>query len=151
VRELRNLVERVVARRHGTVVEPTDLPEDLFTVSRSPVPAAPIVAGPETLFMAMVTGGESFWSVVYRPFMERDLTRQGLKKIIGLGLERTRGNYRSLVELFNMSRDDYKRFLNFLRKHDCQLPFHSYRTMKTMPPTAREPVRFEDARLRRGA
>jgi len=22
---------------------------------------------------------------------------------------------------------DYKRFLNFLRKHDCQLPFKEYR------------------------
>jgi hypothetical protein len=26
-----------------------------------------------------------------------------------------------------MAPNDYKRFLNFLRKHDCQLPFKEYR------------------------
>jgi hypothetical protein len=26
-----------------------------------------------------------------------------------------------------MESRDYKRFLNFLRKHDCQLPFKEYR------------------------
>ena len=39
----------------------------------------------------------------------------------------TSGSYRVLVELFNMAPGDYKRFLNFLRKHDCQLPFKAYR------------------------
>jgi hypothetical protein len=29
--------------------------------------------------------------------------------------------------MFNMEAHDYKRFLNFLRKHDCQLPFKEYR------------------------
>jgi hypothetical protein len=31
------------------------------------------------------------------------------------------------LRLFNMEAGDYKRFLNFLRKHDCQLPFKEYR------------------------
>jgi hypothetical protein len=26
-----------------------------------------------------------------------------------------------------MDQNDYKRFLNFLRKHDCQLPFKEFR------------------------
>jgi hypothetical protein len=26
-----------------------------------------------------------------------------------------------------MEARDYKRFLNFLRKHDCQIPFKEYR------------------------
>jgi hypothetical protein len=26
-----------------------------------------------------------------------------------------------------MEQGDYKRFLNFLRKHDCQVPFKEYR------------------------
>jgi hypothetical protein len=29
--------------------------------------------------------------------------------------------------MFNMDQNDYKRFLNFLRKHDCQLPFKEFR------------------------
>jgi hypothetical protein len=29
-----------------------------------------------------------------------------------------------------MPRDDYKRFLSFLRKHDCQVPFHAFRGVR---------------------
>ena len=42
-------------------------------------------------------------------------------------LEEARGNYKIVARLFNMEARDYKRFLNFLRKHDCQLPFKEYR------------------------
>jgi hypothetical protein len=34
-----------------------------------------------------------------------------------------------MVELFNMPAEDYKRFLSFLRKHDCLLPFQRFRTV----------------------
>ena len=43
------------------------------------------------------------------------------------GLEEARGNYRIVARLFNLEARDYKRFLNFLRKHDCQLPFKEFR------------------------
>ena len=77
----------------------------------------------------MIKQGESFWSVVYPIFMSRDLTRTDLRRIIQIGLETTNGNYRLLVELFNMSTQDYKRFLSFLRKHDCHLPFQRFRAV----------------------
>jgi hypothetical protein len=32
-----------------------------------------------------------------------------------------------VARLFNMDAGDYKKFLNFLRKHNCQLPFKDYR------------------------
>jgi hypothetical protein len=32
-----------------------------------------------------------------------------------------------VARLFNLEPNDYKRFLNFLRKHECQLPFKEYR------------------------
>ena len=51
----------------------------------------------------MIKQGESFWSAVYPIFMSRDLTRTDLRRIIQIGLETTNGNYRLLVELFNMS------------------------------------------------
>ncbi len=127
VRELRNIVERVVVRRRGGIIEAADLPHEVLDVKEKAAPAATAASQANMLFMTMVKGGESFWTVVYRPFMARDLTRQELQKIVGQGLERTRGNYRSLVELFNMPSDDYKRFLNFLRKHQCHLPFQHFR------------------------
>jgi hypothetical protein len=42
-------------------------------------------------------------------------------------LEEARGNYKIVARLFNMDKGDYKRFLHFLRKHDCQLPYKEYR------------------------
>src|SRR3712207_7843060 len=38
-----------------------------------------------------------------------------------------RSSYKHLVQLFHMEADDYKRFLNFLRKHDCHVPFQPFR------------------------
>ena len=81
------------------------------------------------MYDRMTHGRESFWTVVYEPFMLRDMTREDLRAIVSRGLEQTRGSYRILVELFGMSPGDYKRFLNFLRKHDCQVPFQRFRTL----------------------
>ena len=79
------------------------------------------------MFDRIVTGAESFWSVVYGPFMTRDLTRDDVRHIVRRGLQRTHGNYAGLMRAFNMAPEDYKRFLNFLRKHQCQLNFHPFR------------------------
>jgi hypothetical protein len=44
------------------------------------------------------------------------------------GLASTGGNYRLLVELFGMPASDYKRFLSFLRKYQCHVPFQQFRS-----------------------
>jgi hypothetical protein len=49
-------------------------------------------------------------------------------------LAQTRGNYKVLADLFNMSNPgDYKRFLNFLRRHGCEVPFQPFRAVKGQP------------------
>ena len=70
----------------------------------------------------MVSAGESFWDAVHGLFMARDLTRADLKALLRRGLAQTGGNYKILVDLFNMPPGDYRRFLSFLRKHECYLP-----------------------------
>ena len=70
---------------------------------------------------------ESFWTAVYPLYMNREITRGNVRDLVHKGLEESRGNYKILLRLFNMETRDYKRFLNFLRKHDCQLPFKEYR------------------------
>ena len=82
----------------------------------------------DALFDSMVNDRESFWSVVYGPFMSRDLTREDVRTIVRKGLERTSGNYKVMIELFNMPATDYKRFLGFLRKYHCHMPFQQFRT-----------------------
>jgi transcriptional regulator with GAF, ATPase, and Fis domain len=136
VRELRNVVERLVLKAQGTTVELCDLPAEITGLScrRAAAEAEPGVdaraAAIDAQSMAdlMLVGGVSFWSAVYPSFMSRDLTRSELRKIVQIGLESTGGNYRMLVERFNMPADDYKRFLQFLRRHDCQLSFQSFRS-----------------------
>jgi DNA-binding NtrC family response regulator len=133
VRELKNVVERIVIRHQNGEVDRADLPLEVLRSVPAPVavPAAPAKtsrAVSETLFDQMVTGRQSFWSVVYAPFISRDLTRDDLRAIVRKGLEQTSGNYRVLVELFNMPQDDYKRFLGFLRKYQCHVPFQEFRS-----------------------
>jgi hypothetical protein len=69
----------------------------------------------------MVSGGESFWSAVYEPFVSRELTRDDLRAVVGMGLVRTEGNYKRLLQVFNMAPIDYRRFLCCLRKHHCHV------------------------------
>jgi len=131
VRELKNAAERMVIRSTGTIGL-ADLPKEI-SGRRIETPASaaerPAVLLADTLFERMTVGGESFWSVVYEPFMSRDLTRQDLRAVISRGLEHTRGSYKLLVQLFNLQPDDYKRLLSFLRKYECQLPFQKFRSV----------------------
>jgi len=145
---LKNIVERIVLKATGPVVTLADVPAD---VTRALNGRAPGQAGAATdlpprssqaqeLASLMFDGGESFWAAVYPLFVARDLTRADLRTIVQTGLERTNGNYRMLVELFNMPSGDYKRFLSFLRKHDCHLPFQRFRAVPARLQSASAPV-----------
>jgi hypothetical protein len=70
----------------------------------------------------MVEGREPFWSAVHSPFMTRDLTRSDVREIVAKGFQ-TAGNYKSVARLFNLPPLDYKRFMNFLRTHGCDVRF----------------------------
>jgi hypothetical protein len=47
--------------------------------------------------------------------------------VVRRGLEASRGNYRIVARLFGIEPRGYKRFLSFLRKQECQLPFKEFR------------------------
>jgi transcriptional regulator with PAS, ATPase and Fis domain len=130
VRELKNVVERLVIRARSGEIRRDDLPLEVLRAAPVAVVANGAATRPaaDVLFERLVNGGESFWSCVYAPFMSRDLTRDDLRAIVRKGLERTSGNYKVMVELFNMPADDYKRFLGFLRKYQCHMPFQQFRS-----------------------
>ena len=123
-------MERLTVRHTGapTTITHAELPHEIRRhVEIAPIAASPRASACETLFRQIVEDRQSFWAVVYAPFMLRDLTRDDLRTLVGAGLQRTSGSYRELVELFNMPPADYKRFLNFLRKHQCHMPFQQFR------------------------
>jgi transcriptional regulator with GAF, ATPase, and Fis domain len=136
VRELKNVIERTVLKAPGSLVRREDLPADIVRAAKGAPSTLTADGTPHQtqrahqaveLLGVMASRRESFWSLVYPQFMARDLTRGELRALVQLGLEQTNGSYRALVELFNMPATDYKRFLGFLRKHDCHLPFQPFR------------------------
>jgi transcriptional regulator with PAS, ATPase and Fis domain len=131
VRELKNVAERIVLRNRAPMLDVTDLPTE---IQRPPQPAGAVRSAADDLFDRLVTHRDDFWTLVYPAFMQRDLTRADLRALVRHGLEQTGGNYKILAQLFNMPAGDYKRFLNFLRKHDCQVPFQPFRTARPERP-----------------
>jgi transcriptional regulator with PAS, ATPase and Fis domain len=131
VRELRNLAERLTVRAvDRPTVTVADLPKDIGGGLAAPAGGGGADAQREraaALLQGMLQQGQSFWTVVHRPFMARDLTRADVGAVVAEGLELTNGSYKQLVKLFNIPPDDYKPFLSFLRKHECHVPFQQYR------------------------
>ena len=129
VRELENVIERLLVTAPVDVVTVRDLPLELQSPRHLSVrpkhERRRTVA--DDLFKKLVDERESFWTTVYPLYMQREITRGNMRDLVRKGLEEARGNYKIVARMFNMEPRDYKRFLNFLRKHDCQLPFKEYR------------------------
>src|SRR4026209_876284 len=129
VRELENVIERLVVTVSGSTIGVEHLSSEIRAYD-------PIMLRPkrerrrtvaDDLYKRMIEQHESFWTAVYPLFMDREITRANVREVVRRGLEEARGNYKIVARLFNMEARDYKRFLNFLRKHDGQIPFKEYR------------------------
>jgi DNA-binding NtrC family response regulator len=142
VRELRNVAERLILKCRTGVIDRDLLPAEVLgggkrlaqVATADKAGQAGVVSPHQIMFERLTREGLSFWSEVYEPFMARDLTRHEVRELIRLGLEHTRGNYKMLVTSFNMPPEDYKKFLNFLRKYQCHVPFQRFRMMPTGVP-----------------
>jgi DNA-binding NtrC family response regulator len=129
VRELQNLVERLAVTCQREIALPEDLPPEIrllpFGTYKPRRERRRTVS--DELYQKLVESGESFWTAVYPLYMNREITRGNLRDLVKKGLQEARGNYRIVVRLFNMDSGDYKRFLNFLRTHECQVSFKEFR------------------------
>jgi transcriptional regulator with PAS, ATPase and Fis domain len=129
VRELVNLIERLTVTCTEPVATVDDLPPAMCEQNATELrPSRERRRTPaDQLFHRLTKDGESFWLSVYPLYMERKITRETLREVIRQGLLEARGNYRIVARIFNLQAGDYKRFLSFLRKHDCNLPFQEFR------------------------
>jgi transcriptional regulator with PAS, ATPase and Fis domain len=129
VRQVENVIERLVVTGRHEIVQVDDLSPEIRAPGQSGMrprrERRKTIA--DELFKKLVDERESFWSAVYPLYMNREITRSNVRELVHKGLEEARGNYKIVLRIFNMEPSDYKRFLNFLRKHDCQLPFKEYR------------------------
>ena len=129
VRELENVIERLVVTGRSDAILPEELPMEVrmhSNVSLRPKRERRRTVA-DDLYKRLTEERESFWATVYPLYMEREITKGNVRDLVRKGLEEARGNYKIVARIFNMEQRDYKRFLNFLRKHDCQVPFKEYR------------------------
>lgn len=68
-------------------------------------------------FSKMADAGESFWEVVRKPFLDRDIDRLQVQMIVQLGLNTSGGSYKHLLPHFQVEDDEYLKFMDFLRHH----------------------------------
>ncbi len=158
VRELENLVESAFFLAQGKEVQLHDFPPEVIGEPRpspdvqsrkQPLPAAkekPSISSPvslsykdeegdaEQLYRKMKEEGISFWKAVKEPFMRRELSKELVREIIKHGLQDSRGRYRDLMTLFHLEDSDYTVFMNFLRKHGCQVDYRPYRQQAPSRP-----------------
>jgi transcriptional regulator with PAS, ATPase and Fis domain len=134
VRELRNVVERLLVRGKDAPISPADLPGEIVERAQPPESAPSAPDRGSALYDRIVFDQESFWSLVYEPFMQRDLTRDDLRALIAKGLHETRGSYTNLIRLFHLDPADYKRFLNFLHKHGCHVAVKRFKSAPFRSP-----------------
>ncbi len=118
VRQLISVVTTGYAMADDDTIEPGDFATVLDRDATAPI--APTPDSPDALFHRLVRRGESFWEIVYEPFMERNLNRTQVRELIRKGLDGADHNSRNVLQLFGMPATDYQRFMDFLRHHDLK-------------------------------
>ena len=67
----------------------------------------------ESVFRDAVEGRMDFWTSV------ENLSRRDLTALIRFGLARTSGSYKELAELLHIGVEDYRGWMDFLRRKNC--------------------------------
>lgn len=152
VRELENLVESAFYMAQQVEIQVVDFPPEISQLEGKP--GAPEVASPihavedslrpilapsiseqsseekgqaMVLFRQMKQEKVSFWKVVKEPFMKREISKELVREVVKLGLEESKGRYKDLLEPFHLQVTEYTVFMNFLKKHSCQVDYKPYR------------------------
>ena len=124
VRELRNAVEHAVCQTDAEVIPVEALPE----IVRAAANTILLQHDRRSRTARREDGrGRCLWDHVHPLFVSRDITRNDLRE---LGTPRSREcarQTRTLLTLFGIDANDYKRFLNFLAAHDCVVDFRLFR------------------------
>lgn len=119
VRELQNALERAFFSARGSVIT------EILIEGR--VPETPTTDEVAIWFKELAAGRKDFWSAVHSRYKKRDISREKVIALVDLGLRSTRGSYKTMASMFNLKANEYRRFMDFLRRNDCLLDFRPYR------------------------
>ncbi len=100
VRELENVIERLVVTGRTEGVMPESLPMEIrmqqAIALRPKKERRRTVA--DDLYKKLTEQRESFWTVVYPLYMQREITRGNVRDLVRKGLEDARGNYKIVAQ-----------------------------------------------------
>lgn len=68
----------------------------------------------------------TFWSAVRDPYLDREMNRAQVQKIVERGLAESGGSYKRALKAFGLSDGEYLKFMDFLRHHRLK-PTHRTR------------------------
>jgi two-component system response regulator AtoC len=121
VREIENVVDLGYCLAEDELIGPEAF-EEMISSSENASGTSPYsedqIAG--HLYREMVEDEKSFWEVIRKPYMNRDLNRAQVKAVMRRGLRDTGGSYKQLLKVFSVEDDNYLKFMDFLRHHDLK-------------------------------
>ncbi len=118
VRELVSVTTAGYALSDGDRIEPRDFFDHLEQESR---PAGSEV---DELYRRLCRESGDFWQLVQEPFLDRELSRKEVRRIVSRGLRDARGSYRRLLGVWRIPSESYQKFMDFLRHHRLK-PTHT--------------------------
>jgi transcriptional regulator with GAF, ATPase, and Fis domain/Tfp pilus assembly protein PilF len=117
VRELQNAIERAYFLSKGNLIHDISV-EDRIAANQDQV---------QVWFKDLTEGRKDFWKTVHDGYKRRDITRDKVLALVDLGLRSSGGSYADLASKFHLKRNEYRRFMDFLRRSRCLLDFRPYR------------------------
>ncbi len=112
IRELKSVLKRA-AIFAGEAISGRDIQNSIRQSSRLVVTGNGENSALQDIFHRLREGA-TFWEVVKKPFLNRDINRVQVKEVIKRGLSDTGGKYGDVLEFFNLTRNEYHRFMAFL-------------------------------------
>ncbi|MBZ0112907.1 MAG: sigma 54-interacting transcriptional regulator [Thermoanaerobaculia bacterium] len=115
VRELIGITTSGYAMAEGDTIEPLNfvdaLEEESGVSSENRL---------DVLSRRLVQQKDSFWDLVHRPFIDRELNRGEVRQLVARGLREGGGSYRGLLKRWRMSEEHYQKLMDFLRHHSLK-------------------------------
>lgn len=115
IRELENIIKRAYIFSNDTEIKEEDIEFEIIEKKEKLIIT-------EELFRKIIKEKMSFWEVVHKPFLKRELNKREVKEIISMGLVKSNGCYKKLLPIFNIGsrKRDYKRFMDIIRIHELK-------------------------------
>ena len=79
----------------------------------------------EATFRDLTAGRKDFWDLL------RDTSSESLRALVTLALNEAKGSYREVAASFHVSDDDYRRFMDLLRRSNCIIDSTPFRRPST--------------------